>query len=187
MQNAKEIVVLRQMIEESVGRKIVAPTDFSFLTGVIAERCHETLGVTTLKRIWGYVEGYDTMRNSTLSILARCVGFHDWDDFLQNHAKRNSSSQVVLGQAILASQLETGERVRVTWAPDRRCVFSHRGDGCFEVLSSENSKLKVGDTFHCAYMIIGQPLYLDNFVRGNKPPTMFVIGNKGGLTAVERM
>lgn len=187
MQNTKEIVILRQMIEESVGRKINTPTDFSFLTGVIAERCHETLGVTTLKRIWGYVEGYDTMRHSTLSILARCVGFHDWDDFLQNHNKKSSSSQVVLGQVLDVAQLLENEQVRVTWAPDRRCIFLHRGAGCFEVVASENSKLRIGDTFHCSYFIIGQPLYLDNFVRGHKPPTMFVIGNKGGLTAVERI
>ncbi len=187
MQNSKEIVILRQMIEESVGRKIATPTDFSFLTGVISERCHETLGITTLKRIWGYVEGYDTLRYSTLSILARCVGFRDWDDFLQNHIKRSSSSHVVLGQALNASELAKDARIRVAWAPDRRCVFQHRGEGRFEVLSSENSKLKVGDTFHCSFLIIGQPLYLDDFVRNNKPPTMFVIGNKGGLTTVERM
>lgn len=150
MQYEKEIVILKQMIEESVGRKIVTPTDFSFLTGVIAERCHETLGVTTLKRIWGYIEGYDTMRHSTLSILARCVGYHDWDDFLANYQTKGESSHQVLEQVL------------------------------------DVSKLKVGDTFHCTYFIIRQPLYLDDFVRDNNTPTMFVIGNKGGLSTVER-
>ena len=66
------IMLLRQMVEESVSRKMKTPADFQFLTGVIQERCRETLGVTTLKRIWGYIDGYDTLRFSTLSLLARC-------------------------------------------------------------------------------------------------------------------
>ena len=38
-----------------------------------------------------------------------------------------------------------------------------------------------------ACFIIGEPLYLDNFVRDNNPPTLFVVGNKGGLTEVRRV
>lgn len=82
--NKNDILILRKMVEDSVSRKIKTPADFQFLTGVIQERCKETLGVTTLKRLWGYVDGYDSTRYSTLSVLARCVGFRDWDDFLAN-------------------------------------------------------------------------------------------------------
>ena len=145
------------------------PADFQFLTGVIQERCKETLGVTTLKRIWGYIDGYDTTRYSTLSVLARCVGFHDWDDFLANHGRSGESSNLVLGRAI-------------AWAPDRRVLLKYLGEGSFVVVESENSKLKPGDTFHCSCFIIGEPLYLDDFVRDGNPPTLFVVGNKGGLT-----
>ena len=49
-------------------------------------------------------------------------------------------------------------------------------------MESENSKLKPGDTFHCSCFIVGEPLYLDDFVRDGNPPTLFVVGNKGGLT-----
>ena len=74
----------------------------------------------------------------------------------------------------------------ITWAPDRRVLLQHLGEGRFKVVESENSKLKADDSFHCTCFIIGQPLYLDNFIRGNNPPTLFVVGNKGGLTTVER-
>lgn len=184
MENEKEIIVLRSMIEESVGRKMLSPSDFQFLTGVIAERCKETLGVTTLKRIWGYIDGYDTLRNSTLSILARCVGYRDWADFQKNYHAEGESSNPVLGRVIESALLETGVSLRVTWAPDRRCTFLHLGDGRFEVTAAENSKLRVGDTFHCSYFVIGQPLYMDDFVRCQSAPSMFVVGNKGGLSEV---
>ena len=182
--NDTDILRLREMVEESVSRKMKTPADFQFLTGVIQERCKETLGVTTLKRIWGYVEGYDTTRFSTLSILARSVGFQDWDDFLANHNHSGESSNLVLGRALYPDDLSVGGCLTITWAPDRRVLIEHLGNGAFEVLHSENSKLKSGDTFHCSCFIIGEPLYLDNFVRDNNPPTLFVVGNKGGLTEV---
>lgn len=183
--NENEIILLRTMVEESVARKMKAPADFQFLTGVIQERCKETLAVSTLKRLWGYVDGYDTTRFSTLSILARCVGFRDWDDFLQNHNRIGESSQPVIGCAFYASEFTVEQLVRITWAPDRRVVLQYLGDESFEVVESENSKLKIGDTFHCSCFIIGEPLYLDNFVRDGQPPMLFVVGNKGGLTSVE--
>ncbi len=184
--NENDILLLREMVEESVARKMKSPADFTFLTGVIQERCHETLSVSTLKRIWGYVDGYDITRFSTLSILARCVGFHDWDDFIANHNCTGESSHLVMGYALYADDVPTNGQVSITWAPDRRVLLQHLGEGNFKVMESENSKLKPDDTFHCTCFIIGQPLYLDHFVRGNNPPTPFVVGNKGGLTTVER-
>jgi len=185
--NDNDILILRDMVEKSVSRKIKTPADFQFLTGVIQERCKETLGVTTLKRIWGYVDGYDSTRYSTLSILARCVGFRDWDDFLENHALEGESSNLVLGVALYASEIPTGTCIRITWAPDRRVLLRHLGKGIFKVVKSENSKLKPDDTFHCTCFIIGEPLYLDSFVRNGNPPSLFVVGNKGGLTNVEHV
>lgn len=185
--NETEILLLREMVEKSVSRKMKTPADFQFLTGVIQERCKESLGVTTLKRIWGYIDGYDTTRYSTLSILARCVGFRDWDDFVANHSRSGESSNMVLGRALYPSEIPAEGQVFIAWSPDRRVTLKHLGDGSFEVLNSENSKLKPGDTFHCSCFIIGEPLYLDNFVRGTNPPTLFVVGNKGGLTEVRQV
>lgn len=185
MSNENEIVILRAMVEESVARKMKSPADFQFLTGVIQERCKETLAVSTLKRLWGYVEGYDTTRFSTLSILARCVGFHDWDDFLRNHDKIGESSQTIIGRVFYASELTAEQKVEITWAPDRRVQLQYKGSESFVVVASENSKLKMNDSFHCSSFIIGQPLYLDHFVREGKAPTVFVVGTKGGLSCVK--
>ncbi len=184
--NETDILQLRQMVEESVSRKMKTPADFQFLTGIIQERCKETLGVTTLKRIWGYIDGYDTTRYSTLSVLARCVGFRDWDDFLANHNRNGESSNPVLGLSLFPKDIPVGGVVFIAWAPDRRVTLEYLGDSRFEVLKSENSKLKAGDTFHCTCFIIGEPLYLDDYVRDGKAPTLFVVGNKGGLTEVRR-
>lgn len=66
MSTSPEIIKLKQMVEDTIPRKIKTPADFTYLSGVIFERCGETISETTLKRIWGYIEGYDTTRFHTL-------------------------------------------------------------------------------------------------------------------------
>ena len=73
--NSPEILELRHRIENSVNRKIQTPADFDFLRGIIWDRTHEQISASTLKRIWGYIDGVDETRNSTLKILARSLGY----------------------------------------------------------------------------------------------------------------
>ena len=67
--NSPEILELRHRIENSVNRKIQTPADFDFLRGIIWDRTHEQISASTLKRIWGYIDGVDETRNSTLNIF----------------------------------------------------------------------------------------------------------------------
>lgn len=180
-----EIAALRQMIEQSIGRRVITPTDFAYLRETIAVRCQDTLSGSTLKRIWGYVKGYGSTNAATLSLLARCVGFRDWHDFLQHHATHGETSHYVLSDSLYVNDIEEGARVLVTWQPDRRCRFLHLGEGHFKVTESENSKLQVGDTFHCGCFIVGQPLYLYDFKHGDEPASIFVVGKRGGLGEVK--
>ena len=78
-----EIVSLRQDIESEVKRLIKTPYDFEFLAGVIWERLHEYISPTTLKRLWGYIEGADTTRRSTLCLLSKFLGYKDWEAYLE--------------------------------------------------------------------------------------------------------
>ncbi len=179
-----EISELKQKIEESVGRKMKTSNDFTFLSGAIWERTHENLSTSTLKRLWGYVDGPDTARNSTLEILSKFLGFKDWDGFLE-HISQDNGSDRVTKQHIKTDDLKVGDHVNVSWKPNRRCTFRYLGDYRFVVEQAENSKLKVGNTFRCALFILGEPLYLNDLVQGDNPPVAFVVGNKDGLCELE--
>ena len=181
-----EILELKRMAEERLKRKIKTPNDFIFLSGAIWDRTHETLSPTTLKRLWGYVEGSVQTRESTLDILSRFLGFRDFDAFL-DHIRSNGGSQPVLSPHIRTEQLSAGDRVCVSWKPDRRCTFRYLGDGRFFVEKAENSKLKEGDTFCASLFILGEPLYLSNLVHGTNPPVDFVVGNRDGLDDLVRV
>ena len=180
-----EISELKQQIEESVKRKMKTSNDFTFLSGAIWERTHENLSSSTLKRLWGYVDGPDKTRNSTLDILSKFLGFKDWDGFLEDIGQDNGSDNVKK-QHIKTEDLAVGDLVSVSWKPNRRCSFRYLGDYRFVVEQAENSKLKVGNTFRCGLFILGEPLYLSDLAQGEALPVAFVVGNKDGLCELEK-
>lgn len=187
-----EIATLRMDIEREVKRKVRTPYDFEFLAGVIWERLHENLSPTTLKRLWGYIDGADTTRRTTLCLLAQFLGFADWEAYQASLAMRTDiESEDFEGEGVHINDLQKGDRVEMTWLPNRRCVFRYEGDAHFTVVEAENAKLQVGDTFDAACFIIGKPMYLDNLKSqmSNDKLQMtnvsYVAGSKNGLNTVE--
>lgn len=183
MIDANKIIQLRKDIESSVGRSICSPTDFTFLSDTIYKKCKETISASTLKRIWGYMTGYQTIRTSTLSILCHCIGYPDWESY-KKYGNQSTSSQFVLKQTLSASDLPENAVLYITWAPNRRCSFLHLGSGRFKVQTSENSKLQYGDTFVCQLFVLGEPLFLDQFIRNNEEPAIYTIGRQGGISQI---
>ncbi len=186
--HAPEILALRMDIERELKRRIRTPYDFEFLAGVVWERLHENISPTTLKRLWGYIDGADTTRRTTLCLLSRFLGYEDWEAYLEALATRaDVESEAFAGEGLNIDDLQPGEYVEVTWLPNRRCVFRYDGDAHFTVTQAENAKLHVGDRFETACFIIGKPLYIDRLVRDDEPPTAYVAGAKNGLLKVEQL
>ena len=186
--NAPEILALRQDIEHELKRRIKTPYDFEFLAGAIWERLHENISPTTLKRLWGYIDGADTTRRTTLCLLSRFLGYQDWEAYLSALANRTDvESDTFAGEGLTLEDLQKGDRIEVTWLPNRRCVFRYEGDAHFIVTDAENAKLQVGDRFETACFIIGKPMYLDRLIRGTEPPTAYVAGSKNGLSSVQKI
>jgi hypothetical protein len=181
-----EISELKKRIENQLKRKVKTPNDFIFLSGAVWERTHQTMSPTTLKRLWGYIDGADKTRNSTLEILSQFLGFDNWDDFLKTIDNDNGSDPVT-SPHINAEELNVGDRVSVSWKPNRRCTFRYLGDMKFIVEAAENSKLKVGNTFLASLFILGEPLYLSDLVQNDNPPMAFVVGNKDGLCELKKL
>ena len=75
---------LKQVIEAKVGRKIQTPKDFDYLSACITEELHEPISVSTLKRLWGYIQSSGSPRLSTLNMLAHFVGSEHWEAFCQS-------------------------------------------------------------------------------------------------------
>jgi hypothetical protein len=183
--NAPEIIQLRLDVEQRAGFRPSSPADFETLILKIWEVLHENIALSTLERLWGYVDGAENTRQSTLDLLARFVGHRDWRDYLEQLTrKEQGSSHSFIGEGVHTQDLQPNQRIEVTWLPNRRCVFRYLGDMRFVVEESIHSKLQVGNTFISTFFLIGQPLYIDQLIQNTHPPVSYIAGNNGGLQSV---
>ncbi|NDV66408.1 hypothetical protein [Bacteroides sp. 224] len=186
MKQTPELAALKEALEKSVHRKMNGPTDYEFLSDAIKQKQKEGLNPTTLKRLWGYISGAEAPRRSTLDILSKFLGHEDWDGFLKYLADNSEvESSFFSAKRIDCKDLTVGDRISVSWRPNRKCEFEYLGNARFKVISSLHAKLQPGDTFECLSFVQNQPLYLTNLVQGENEAVGYVAGAKGGLVMVE--
>lgn len=178
-----EMEMLREAVEKSVGRKLRTPKDFDQLSSAILARLGVMLSRNTLRRIWGNMQDVAQPRKSTLDFLARFLGYSGMDAFREQAGKEiGDTSNSIMGRKIYVStDLRKGDRLRLTWLPDRVCDVEYSGSMHFCVTSSENTKIKTGDTFLCGIIIEGEPLYVDEWQHGDNAGVAYVCGKKGGV------
>ena len=175
--------LLKREVERTVGRQLTEARDFEQLSHLLLSHTRERLSPTTLKRLWGYLKNEEVQtRPHTLDVLARFVGYKSYEDFCA-HSERLDEVQsgIKAEEKITTEGLRRGQRLIITWRPDRRIVVKHIGNGQFEIIEAENTKLSVGDTFRCHLMIQHEPLYLDEVVHQGQPAMVYVAGQKDGV------
>ncbi|MCQ2342528.1 MAG: hypothetical protein MJZ75_03420 [Paludibacteraceae bacterium] len=175
---------LKNAIQKRINRTMESPKDFEYLSEQIQHTIGEYLSPTTLKRIFGFIPMNGTPRPSTLSILARYVGYSGWQDYLD---KQHVESDFVTTSKILTSELSIGQKITLAWNPNRECVIEYLGENRFVVLHSANAKLQIGDQFACAQFVVGQPMTASDFKSLREPsiPNTYIAGAKTGLTKLE--
>lgn len=188
MNHSPEIQCLRRDLEQRMGQKLHSPADFQLLIQQIWNKQHTVLSLSTIKRIWGYVESNGAPRLSTLNTLAQFLDYTDWHTYLVTLEQQGGiESAMFTGEGIQTSDLQVGDRIAVAWQPNRQCTFRYLGDNQFVVEDSTNAKLQQGITFSAARFMIGQPMYLDNILLADSTCTSYVAGKRNGLTLVKKL
>ncbi len=178
--NIEDFERLKQEVETLVGRSVKTPKDFVFLSRQIEGYANETISVSTLKRMWGYVASPCKPSKYNLNLLSRMVGYPDWASFVGGQ-EGLSSSRFFVKSKLIADALQKGELVKLTWCPGRVLTIMYKGNDTFEVVESINSKLAKGDTFTCPQFVEDQPLYLSNLSHPGIPLCNYVAGQNGGI------
>ena len=126
------------------------------------------------------------MSSGTLSILSRYIGYNGWDDFCSNYRWGIiDDSDFLSGNQIPASKINKGDKLELSWDPDRRCTLVCLGNERFRVEESANSKLRPGDTFRASIFCVHQPLFVTDLRRGDCPPRTYVAARRNGLREVK--
>lgn len=179
----EHIAALERAVEDQYGQTLSSPADFGGLCDSLKSTLGESLSMSTVKRLWGYVSGYESVRKSTLNTLSHYVGCRDWEDFCAT-LEHPDVSTFPTGDVVALSTLKVGDGVEVTWSPGRRIVVQYLGQGRMRVTESLRSKLTVGTTFSCAGMVNSERLTLTQVeIPGTDQALTYVCGKRGGITA----
>ncbi len=180
---------LRQHVASTYGCEPKTPTDFDMLAGDIFRRTRRSIGVSTLKRIWGYVSAGHGTSFSSLTILSRYAGYHDWEVFCERTGDNGNNSSTTSGfgadTIIACHTLDIGTELQLNWLPDKVCILRKVGQpDLFRVVKAENIKLLVGDTGRLNSVQVYAPLVLYSCRRGDNPIGTYRGATRQGLDTV---
>ena len=85
------VTLLLEKIEEQLGRKMMTPKDFDFLAVQVFEKTRQSISVSTLKRVWGYVSSKGSVSETTLDLLSNFAGYASFFQFCQQTIESSES------------------------------------------------------------------------------------------------
>lgn len=185
-ENYKYYERLKRELIAKIGRTMESPIDFVYLANAINSESKEKISETTLKRFFGYITPASDLRTSSLSVMARFLGYSGWSTFCEDA----SESKFLADKSISTNDLQPGDCVRFEWKPDRICMAEYLGENRFLVTQAERCKLEVGDQFTATQFLLNNPLMLCELKQVRLPnatPKSYIAGFKTGLTALSLM
>lgn len=174
------------IIERKLGRNISSPHDCSILMYDIKSETGESVGLNTLKRMFGFIDGHRVARTSTLDVLARYAGYRSWEEIMTTVGLESNSGFEDSEDEFYSDELPVKAVVEFEYSPDRRVVMVHEDEGDkFVVIESENSKLRRNDVVFVRYFLLHYPMYANNVIRNGRMLGRFSAGKTYGLTRIE--
>lgn len=168
---------------ETLGVPILYSSDCEKLSTDIRRRLNETIGVTTLKRLFGFVNDVNTPRPVTLDIIARYAGFENYE-IMSRELGLGSDSGFETDPDVDSANLKPDDRVTFTYHPDRQVTLEYQGNLRFRVVESKGSSLQAGDIVIAPVFYLNQPLRIESVKRGDSNLGRYVAGKVSGITSI---
>lgn len=180
--NTTLIDSLKQDIEDKFNHSFRSASDFDKLAFLIKSHSGDTLNPSTLKRIWGYSKTDSQPRRTTLTVLAKVLGYRDWESYVdKKKCDKRIESGFISDSNVDISILQRGDIISFKWNPNRCISLLCRGKESFDVIEQENSSLSVGDTFRISYIHEGYPIYCKDVIRDGVNLGDYIAGEKTGI------
>lgn len=184
--NPLYVEYLKQDIEMMFGRTCKSPAEFKLLALWINKEKGESVSDSTLRRIWGYSKSQSKTRLSTLTSLARCLGFIDWDEYVLNLIRKKLiAGDTETAHSLIAKELHTGDRIRLRWNQEAEITIECIDKERFQVIEESNTKFGIGDTFKSNIFRKGAPIICLDIKRDGDTVGGKIIEGSDGITKIK--
>ena len=183
MANDNEIL---RRIKEKTGINMTKSVDFEILAQAIKDKTNESLGVNTLKRLFGYKTDKVVPRLSTMDVIAQYLGCTDYESLIKELGDEADISMFTPIDAIEVKDLEKGTQVRISYEPNRIIFLTYLGDMQFIVNEIEGSKnILKGDVLIITQLAVGHRLIVAQVIRNSENLGSYEAAKFKGLKSVE--
>ena len=141
--------------------------DFDTLSRMIIDSTGRTMGVTTLKRLMGYINDERKTNEYTLNTLALFLGFSTWASF--KNSNNIDSEWNFVDDAVYIKSLDEGSLITIKYL-DRVVDFTVvlvNNDKVLKVNKALNSSLDVDDILFIESIKKGESLVAAKIIRGD--------------------
>lgn len=149
--------------------------DYEIIKADIQDTLGESLGVNTLKRMFGQVNDGVKPTKTSLNIIARYLNYSDWDtyedailnggDCLFSPNNDNSDSH----SYICSDYLKVGTVIDIKYEPEQHTTFFYEGKNQFKTIFTTSKQLKENDILDIREFHVGSMLVAHNIIRDSKP------------------
>ncbi|WP_221412371.1 hypothetical protein [Dysgonomonas sp. 520] len=176
--------VIKKLLENKLGKDIRYSSDIEHLSFDIEQHTNQRIGVNTLKRLLGQIEGVKEPRLYTLDTIARYLNHKNWDELLESLDQSGNSDFSTI-EEIEVTKLSMGDKIQFTYTPDRSVTVKFIENNRFEVIESQNSKLQIGDIIEVNHFVLKYPLMANDVIRNSVSLGKFTAGKVSGITSLK--
>ncbi len=175
------------MTNRNVGFTPSTPSDFNALSTMIRCKTKDTISLSSIKRIWGYVNYGSFPSATTLNILARFNDYKNWEEYMLGNLSGDEceTSEFISDYMVNVALLPVGETLKVVWGKDKWCKMVSLPDARFKVTGSENIKLQPGDIFSLHTLCVGLPFYAFDIHRGTERIAGYIGAKENGILEIQ--
>ena len=175
-------------IREKAGVDMTKSVDFDILAQAIKDKTNESLGVNTLKRLFGYKTDKVVPRLSTMDVIAQYLGCADYESLIKELGEDADISLFTPIDTIEVKDLEKGTQVRIAYDPNRVFFLTYLGDLKFIVNEVEGSKnILKGDILTITQLAVGHRLVVAHVDREGEDLGTYEAAKYKGLKSVETL
>ncbi len=176
-------VFVKYLLSQKSGLNLNDGVHLNKLIEKIEEQEHEHIGLNTMKRLMGQIKDEREPRPSTLNIIARYLGFENWD--VMSEATRHVNSSFDHGGSLASFSVPEGGLVEYSYLPDRKVRLRHLSGSKYVVVHNENSQLREGDVIDAPLFVLRFPLLVSDVVRNGVSLGHYTAGKITGLTSIQ--
>lgn len=183
MMSPEQKTILISWLEKKAGYNILSPAGATNLCLDVQTATGTLIGVNTMKRLLGIIPSDHAPRTSTLDIVAIYLGAKSWSELSEMLYQGVSAFDTPPTFIDLSTQ-PVGKELTLVWPPDRRIRLRHSGEGKYQILESENSKLLANDLLTLTQVCVGFPFLVKEVCRSGQSIGTYTAALQTGLTSI---